>query len=73
MEGQQNLMDGFFSGVILMACLHGILLASIFLFNKKLNAKSNKYLAVAILGICVILGYECTYWLDIDEQVPLVI
>ncbi len=73
MDSQESLIIGFCSGIILMAFFHGILLASIFLFHKKLNAKSNKFLALAILGICVILGYEFVYWLDIEDQIPLFI
>ena len=71
MEYQDTLFTGFFSGVILMAVFHGVLLAGIFLFNNNLNAKSNRFLALSIAGICVILGYEFVYWLEIEDQIPL--
>ena len=57
----------------MMASLHGLLLACIFFFSKKLSTKSNRFLGLALLGICVILGYECVYWLDSEDSVPLFI
>lgn len=69
MDYYEGLEIGFFSGIILMAFFHGLLLASFFLFHKRLNAKSNKFLALSILGICVILGYEFVFWLGLDEAI----
>ncbi len=63
-------IDGFVSGFILMACLHGLLLAAILLFNKTLNSMSNKFLAISILGVCVILAYEFIYWLELENVLP---
>ncbi|MEM7381048.1 MAG: hypothetical protein AAF361_07600, partial [Bacteroidota bacterium] len=71
MDFQDDLSIGFFSGIIVMAFLHGILLALILLFNKTLISKSNKYLAMALLGICVILAYEFVYWLDSEDKIPM--
>jgi AraC-like DNA-binding protein len=71
MNDEELVVLGFYAGIILMAFLHGMLLASIFLFHKRLNAKSNKYLALAILGICVILAYEFFLWLDMEAYIPL--
>ena len=50
MNFQDGLEIGFFSSVILVAISHGLLLAAIFLFNRRLNAISNRFLAMAILG-----------------------
>ncbi|WP_299537246.1 AraC family transcriptional regulator [Ulvibacterium sp.] len=71
MDFQDYLGIGFFSGVILMSTLHGVLLALILLCNKNLNSKSNRYLAMALLGICVILAYEFVYWLDLEDKIPV--
>ncbi|TYA69999.1 helix-turn-helix domain-containing protein [Seonamhaeicola marinus] len=71
MNAEGYIEIGFFSGIILMAFFHGILLASIFLFHKRLNAKSNRFLALSILGICVILGYEFVFWLSLEDYVSI--
>ncbi|WP_422080152.1 helix-turn-helix domain-containing protein [Ulvibacterium sp.] len=71
MDFRDYLGIGFFSGLILMSTLHGVLLALILLCNKNLNSKSNKYLAMALLGICVILAYEFVYWLDLEDKIPV--
>ncbi len=62
--------EGFFSGIILMTCFHGLLLVLILLFNKELNSKSNKFLALSILGVCVILAYEFAYWMSLEDHIP---
>ena len=71
MDCQEYLKNGFFSGIILMAVFHGVLLAAVFLFHKKLNTTSNKFLALSILGICGIIGYEFFVWLALEEQIPI--
>lgn len=71
MDCQEYLKNGFFSGIILMAVFHGILLATVFLLHKKLNTTSNKFLALSILGICGIIGYEFFVWLALEEQIPI--
>jgi len=71
MDLQDDVNIGFFSGVIIMAALHGILLALILLFNKRLNSKSNKYLAMALFGICIILAYEFAYWFSVEDYIPI--
>ena len=68
---QDNLVTGFFTGIILMALLHGLLLAAILLCNKTLKSKSNKYLVISILGVCIILSYELIYWLELENSIPL--
>lgn len=70
MECQDALYQGFYAGLILMATLHGFLLASILLFHQKLNAKANKFLSLSIFGISIILGYEAMSWLDVSDFVP---
>ncbi|MEO0787916.1 MAG: helix-turn-helix domain-containing protein [Bacteroidota bacterium] len=67
----EQLNVDFVSGVILMSVVHGVLLACIFLFNDRLRSKSNKFLALAILGICVILAYEFIYWFDLEDELPI--
>ena len=58
---------GVVCGVILMASIHGVLLASIFLFNKRLNSTSNKWLAFSIIGVSIILFYEFLDYLEIES------
>ncbi|WP_299555141.1 helix-turn-helix domain-containing protein [Seonamhaeicola sp.] len=71
MTNSEYLETGFFSGIILMAFFHGMLLAAIFLFHKRLNTKSNKFLALSILGICVILAYEFVFWLELEDYIAV--
>ena len=71
MNSQEDLAYVFFAAIILIAVLHGLVLAFIFLLNKKFNSKSNIYLALALLGICVILGYEVVYSLDAEDHIPI--
>ena len=56
-----------------MASLHGLLLALILFFNKRLKSTSNKYLAFAILASSVILCLEIVYYFDIEYRLPEVI
>lgn len=70
--GSQELMSyGFFAGIIVMANVHGVLLCGIFLFHKRLSSKANRFLALAVLGICIVLTYEAADWLDMQEAIPL--
>ncbi|MEN0004099.1 MAG: helix-turn-helix domain-containing protein [Bacteroidota bacterium] len=70
MECGECLIDGLLSGMMLMACLHGLLLAGIFLFHPRFNAKSNQFLAMAILGVCVMVCYEFFAWTEMEDYVP---
>ncbi len=60
---------GFIAGIILLACLHGLLLAGIFFFHRRLNTRSSQYLALATVGMSIILGYEFIFWLELDQRV----
>ena len=61
----------FFSGIVLMASVHGLILACILLFNKSLNTFSNRMLSLAVLGVSIILLHELMYWLDLEQSIPL--
>lgn len=54
-----------------MAFIHGLLLAGIFVFQNRLNTKSNKFLALSLFGMSVILGYEFAFWLDAEDKIPV--
>lgn len=71
MQAHQFLGFGFFAGVIAMAVFHGLLLCGIFLLHKRLRSKANRFLALAIFGICIILVYEAADWLDMQDWIPL--
>ncbi|MEM9546451.1 MAG: helix-turn-helix domain-containing protein [Bacteroidota bacterium] len=62
--------DGFIGAVILMAGLHGVLLAAILTFGNNLKSKSNTYLAMSILGIAIILSFESSYYLGGYGSIP---
>lgn len=64
---------GWIGGAISMASIHGLLLAILFLLSKRLRSKANKYLALALGGLFVILGYEALEYVGSDNQVPLFI
>lgn len=70
--------DGFMSALLFIAFVHGIVLASLLFFNKRLNAKANKFLALSLSGISMQLLYELIsymnpYWdiLDFLEPLPI--
>jgi len=71
MGTQELLSYGFFAGVIAMAVLHGMLLCGIFLFHKRLRSKANRFLALAIFGICIVLMYEAAEWLGVEGRIPI--
>ena len=71
MNSNESLTIGFFAGVIMMSLLHGIFLASVFMFFRQFSSKANKFLALSIFSVCVILAYEFVYWMDMENQVPL--
>lgn len=73
MSYEAGFEDGFFAALILMASLHGVLLAAILFFSKRLNSKSNKFLALSLIGICIILGYEFSYYIEDEFTFPLIL
>lgn len=70
MECQECYDYGFYAAILLMASLHALLLASILFFSKKLNSTANKYLALCLLGIFIILFYEFADFEGLIESYP---
>ncbi|MEL6561845.1 MAG: helix-turn-helix domain-containing protein [Bacteroidota bacterium] len=70
MQSNENLVTGFFAGMIMMAFFHGVLLTSFFFFSDQLATRANKYLSLSIMGVCIILAYEFIYWLEIENHIP---
>ncbi|MEL7121556.1 MAG: helix-turn-helix domain-containing protein [Bacteroidota bacterium] len=56
-----------------MACLHGLLLASILFFSKRLRSRANQLLALVLFEICIILSYELAYQLEFENEIPTLI
>ncbi len=54
-----------------MAGLHGLLLAAILLFKKSLATKSNRFLAMALIGASIIVCYDFFYYSYEEEELPL--
>ena len=73
MIDQESFLDGFGTAIVLMASLHGLLLALILFFNKRLKSKSNRYLALAILAASIVLSLEIIYYFDIEYRLPIII
>lgn len=73
MANKEVFLDGFISAIILMASLHGVVIALILFFNKRLKSKANKFLAFAILAASVVLCLEIIYYFDIEYRLPEVI
>ncbi|WP_420574790.1 helix-turn-helix domain-containing protein [Kordia sp.] len=70
--------DGFMSALLFIAFIHGIIIASLLFFNKRLHATSNSFLALSLSGISMQLLYELIsytnpYWnvLKILEPLPI--
>ncbi len=72
MMNEESFLDGFGTALILMSSLHGLLLALILFFNRRLRSKSNRYLALSILAASIVLSLEIVYYFDIEYQLPLV-
>lgn len=70
MECQECLRDGFFGAIIFMASLHGLLLALILFFSQKLSSRPTRFLALTLLGMCVILVYEAAAYVGADSNIP---
>lgn len=66
-------MYGFISAITLMASIHGLLLAVILLVAKRLRSTANRYLALALSGVAVILFYEFAAYAGIESDIPLLI
>ncbi len=73
MSNEGPFIDGFITATILIASLHGLLLAIILLLYKRLKSKSNRYLAFAILAASVVLSLEIVYYFDIEDRLPIII
>ena len=70
---RESFIDGFETAVVLMASLHGLLLALILFFNQRLKSKSNKFLAFAILAASFTLSLDIIYYFEIEDQLPTVL
>ncbi|MEM6647798.1 MAG: helix-turn-helix transcriptional regulator [Bacteroidota bacterium] len=64
---------GFVSAITLMACIHGALLAAILLVTKRLRSTANRYLALALAGVAIILFYEAAAYAGLEDDIPLLI
>ncbi|MEM6718012.1 MAG: helix-turn-helix domain-containing protein [Bacteroidota bacterium] len=62
-------LDGFMSAVLVIAFLHGMVLTSLLFFNKRLKAKANRFLALAILGVSLLLFYEFVSYVNLEEEI----
>lgn len=58
--------DSLFGGVLLMAGLHGLLLAIILFAHKKLRSRANRFLALSLFGTSIVLLYECSFYLYVE-------
>ena len=66
MEG--DFTYGFFTAINLLAGLQGFILAGILLFKKRFASTSNRFYALALLGISVIVLYDVLYYaLEADD------
>ena len=70
MECEICLYSGFNAAIILMSALHGLLIAAILFFSKKLNGRANKFLSISLYGIFIILFYEFVNELEIENLIP---
>ncbi|MEM6632633.1 MAG: helix-turn-helix domain-containing protein [Bacteroidota bacterium] len=68
---QVCLEDGFYAAIILMASLHGLLLATILFFSKRLKSKANAFLALVLLKMSIVLGFEFSYYFEYGAFLPL--
>ena len=68
MEFQDGIESAFFAGILAMTSVHGVVL--ILVLAKRVRTRANRYLALALLAICIILGYEATEWLVGYEAIP---
>ncbi|MEM6685482.1 MAG: helix-turn-helix domain-containing protein [Bacteroidota bacterium] len=66
-------LDGFMCAVLFIAFLHGIVLTALLFFNKRLQAKANRFLALAILGVSLLLFYEFISFIGLDEEIEGII
>ncbi len=65
MEG--DFTYGFFTAINLLAGLQGLILASILVFKKRFASTSNRFFALALLGISVIVLFDVFYY-TLDEN-----
>ncbi|MEN0048248.1 MAG: hypothetical protein AAF806_14395, partial [Bacteroidota bacterium] len=70
MEYQLTAQDYLFGGGIFITMVHALLLAAILFFNQRFSTKANKYLALAALGIAILLYYEFTGYTGVDQYIP---
>ncbi|WP_298518892.1 AraC family transcriptional regulator [uncultured Kordia sp.] len=69
MSTDTEFYDGFMSALLLIAFAHGVVLASLLFFNKRLNAKANRFLALSLLGVSLLLFYEFISYIGLQEEV----
>ncbi|MGD1947909.1 MAG: hypothetical protein ACFB0A_17015, partial [Croceivirga sp.] len=64
---------GFLSAIHIMAGLQGAVLAAILLFKKSLATRSNRFLAMALVGASIFECYDFFYYSYQEEELPLLI
>lgn len=69
MTTNTQFFDGFMSAVLLIAFVHGVVLTSLLFFNERLKAKANRFLALSLLGVSLLLFYEAISFIGMDEGI----
>jgi AraC-like DNA-binding protein len=69
MEADTQFQDGFMSALLLIAFIHGIVLTILLYFTKRLRAKANRFLALAVLGVSLQIFYEFISYIGIHWHI----
>jgi len=60
-------MDGMYGGMLIMSSLQGFILVAILLFHDRLKGRSNRFLALALFSISVVVLYDVSYYLRLND------
>ena len=71
MSNEEYYIYGFLSAVHIIAVFHGVLWAAILLFKKGLSTKSNRFLAMALVGVSIIVCYDFFYYSYEEEELTI--
>ncbi|MEL6822503.1 MAG: helix-turn-helix domain-containing protein [Calditrichota bacterium] len=67
MEQQAYILDGMYGGMLIMSSLQGFILAAILLFHERLKSRSNRFLALSLFAISIVVLYDVSYYLQLNN------
>ncbi|MGH1364199.1 MAG: helix-turn-helix domain-containing protein [Calditrichia bacterium] len=64
---QASVVDGMYSGMLIMSSLQGFVLAAILFFHARLKSRSNQFLALSLFAVSIVVLYDGLYYVNLNN------